>query len=613
MTSESNADLVSALSTTARATSAISIVVGCSVLAGWALGAPTLTSIIPGMATMKINTAIGFVLAGLALWATLVEPGHRSSRRGLVAYGCAAFVALIGLLTLAEYLFAWDLGIDRVPQPGSSTANNVIATSRMAHATAMCFLLLGSALLLLDTRRGRQISRWLTSGAQSIALLALLGYLYGVQSLYALVPYASMALHTALTFALLSVGVFCARPDRGATAILIGQGAGSVLMRRLLPAAIAAPLILGWLRLAGQEAGLYDTAFGLALFALSNIIVFTLLIWRNAINLNRADHERRLAERRVQRFNEELEQRVIERTTQLSTANQQLEQANLAKNQFMANMSHELRTPLNAIIGFTGTLLMRLPGPLTADQEQQLTTVQSSAKHLLALINDLLDLTRIEAGKRELRLEPVASREVIAEVIASQRQLALAKGIGLEIDERTQDISLLTDRRVLSQILLNLVNNAIKFTEHGRVVVSVRTEGRGLPTESELPPLGVRTEGRGLPTESELPPLSPQSSVLFSVTDTGSGIRQEDQHKLFQVFTQVDGSTTRQHEGTGLGLYLSQKLAALLGGQIDFQSEFGQGSTFTLTIADRRPVRAEFEPERALTARIESNGTWPRS
>jgi signal transduction histidine kinase len=200
-------------------------------------------------------------------------------------------------------------------------------------------------------------------------------------------------------------------------------------MRRLLPAAIGLPLGLGWLRLAGERAGLYDTVFGLTLFALSNILVFTILVWRNAQYLNQADHERRRVELHLLRFNEELEQRVAERTGQLIDANRALEQANLAKDRFLANMSHELRTPLNAIIGFTGTLLMRLPGPLTFDQEKQLTTVQSSAKHLLALINDVLDVARIDAGERDLELELVACMGLIEEVVGWLNPLAAAKGI----------------------------------------------------------------------------------------------------------------------------------------------------------------------------------------
>jgi protein-histidine pros-kinase len=245
----------------------------------------------------------------------------------------------------------------------------------------------------------------------------------------------------------------------------------------------------------------------------------------------------------------------------LREKNLELEKANLAKDRFLAGMSHELRTPLNAIIGFTGTLLMRLPGPLTADQEKQLRTVQSSARHLLSLINDLLDLARIESGKVELHLEPVACQAIVEDVATALRPSAEAKGLEFSAAVTPPDLVVRADRRALSQILLNLTSNAIKFTESGRVSLTVGRRREG---------------GRGV-TE-------------FRVSDTGVGIRAEDQARLFEAFTQVDASRTRRHEGTGLGLHLSRKLAELLGGQISCRSEFGQGSTFTLLLADDAPL-----------------------
>jgi protein-histidine pros-kinase len=240
----------------------------------------------------------------------------------------------------------------------------------------------------------------------------------------------------------------------------------------------------------------------------------------------------------------------------LREKNLELERASKAKDNFLATMSHELRTPLNAIIGFTGTLLMRLPGPLTADQEKQLKTVQTSARHLLSLINDLLDLAKIESGKVQLSPEPLACSDVVREVAAGLRPLAEVKGLSLEVAPPPADLVVRADRRALSQILLNLTNNAIKFTERGGVSVSV-----------------VRREADG------------KAVTEFAVADTGVGIRPEDQAKLFQAFSQVEG-TGKRHEGTGLGLHLSRKLAELLGGSIAFRSEFGRGSTFTLTLAE---------------------------
>ena len=241
----------------------------------------------------------------------------------------------------------------------------------------------------------------------------------------------------------------------------------------------------------------------------------------------------------------------------LQEKNVELENANFAKDRFLASMSHELRTPLNAIIGFTGTLLMKLPGPLTADQQKQLTTIQTSARHLLSLINDLLDLAKIESGKVELKLESVVCQNVIEEVVTTLRPLVEAKGLQFKLKSPAEEIALQTDRRALSQIILNLSNNAIKFTERGEICLELARH---------------RENGRAL--------------VEISVIDTGIGIRPEDQVRLFEAFEQVGPAVSRRHEGTGLGLHLSQKLAGLLGGWITFSSEYGKGSTFTLVLTE---------------------------
>ncbi|HUA09236.1 MAG TPA: ATP-binding protein, partial [Candidatus Acidoferrales bacterium] len=200
-----------------------------------------------------------------------------------------------------------------------------------------------------------------------------------------------------------------------------------------------------------------------------------------------------------------------------------------------------------------------LPGPLNAEQQRQLEIVQSSARHLLSLINDILDLAKIESGKIELNVEPIVVREVVDEVSASLASLAASKQLdfGTHVADVGGPIS--TDRRALAQILINLANNALKYTEKGSVRIDVWAANHN----------GV-------------------SAVAFSVSDTGVGIKPEDQARLFQAFEQLDVSSTRKYEGTGLGLYLCQNLARLLGGELSVTSEYGKGSTFTFTLPRAR-------------------------
>ena len=223
----------------------------------------------------------------------------------------------------------------------------------------------------------------------------------------------------------------------------------------------------------------------------------------------------------------DLEKHVTQRTQQLSAANEALTHANQAKDRLLADVSHELRTPLNAIIGFTGMLLMKLTGPLTEDQEKQLNIVRSNSRHLLALVNDLLDVAKIEAEKFEPYIERVHCQRVVEDALATLRPEAAHKGLALEVTMPEQDIVVSTDERALKQIVLNLVNNAIKFTDHGGVHITL--------SQSKS---------------------NDKDSVEISVKDSGIGIRPADRAKLFVPFSQVDAGKTASREGTGLGLHL---------------------------------------------------------
>ncbi len=278
--------------------------------------------------------------------------------------------------------------------------------------------------------------------------------------------------------------------------------------------------------------------------------------------------EQRRAEMALYDLNVTLEQKVIERTAEVQSALVRAEAADQLKSAFLATMSHELRTPLNSIIGFTGIILQGLAGPLNAEQSKQLGMVRNSARHLLELINDVLDISKIEAGQLEVHAEPFDLQASIERVTALVRPLAEHKGLSLTLAVSSDIGTMVSDRRRVEQILLNLLNNAIKFTEQGNVVLAAEI-----------------VTGFQLSHET-----APQPAVCLRVTDTGIGIKPEDLGKLFQPFRQIDTGLTRKHDGTGLGLAICRKLASLLNGEVSAASEWNQGSTFTVTLPLQRSV-----------------------
>ncbi|MFH2093078.1 MAG: ATP-binding protein [Pseudomonadota bacterium] len=255
----------------------------------------------------------------------------------------------------------------------------------------------------------------------------------------------------------------------------------------------------------------------------------------------------------LQDINREMEVRIQERTAELAVAMQKAKAADHLKSAFLASMSHELRTPLNSIIGFTGILLQGLAGPLNEEQKKQLFMVQNSSRHLLALINDVLDISKIEADQLSLSFTTFELRSSIEKTGKLVAPLAEKKGLDLKIKIAADVAGVTTDQRRLEQIILNLLNNAVKFTENGRVTLVCRADGNG---------------------------------YLLSVSDTGIGIRAEEISGLFQPFHQIDTGLSRKHEGTGLGLSICKKLVGMMGGTIEVQSQWGEGSTFTVRFPD---------------------------
>lgn len=274
--------------------------------------------------------------------------------------------------------------------------------------------------------------------------------------------------------------------------------------------------------------------------------------------------ELKLAEEELRNLNETLDQKVRERTTELErllgdmteakqaleTANEKLEELDRLKSLFIASMSHELRTPLNSIIGFTGILLQGLAGPLNDEQRKQLGMVKGSSRHLLELITDIIDLSKIEAGKISLSMDSFDLAKTVRETLETFRVAAGRKALSLAL-EGPEQLMVRSDIRRVRQVLVNLIGNAVKFTEKGGVSIDVAEDN---------------------------------GAAVVAIHDCGPGIRPADMEKLFRCFSQITSFDMPKHEGTGLGLYISKKLMDLLGGDIRAESEFGRGSVFTVTL-----------------------------
>jgi len=272
-----------------------------------------------------------------------------------------------------------------------------------------------------------------------------------------------------------------------------------------------------------------------------------------------------------------LHDEVAEAREYAEKAQSEAEAATRAKSDFLANMSHELRTPLNSIIGFSEVLEDELLGPLNTSQREDVQYILKAGRHLLSLINDILDLSKVESGKMELETDRVSLKQFFETVLSMHREKALHHGIALDLQiEPLTDMVINADERKLKQILFNLLSNAVKFTPDGgsvRVVVRMISDAGAIRS--------VAREKEGRVTAS---PLPSDNFIEISVEDTGIGIKPEDIPKLFKEFSQLDSVYDKKYEGTGLGLAITRKLVELHGGRIQVASTFGSGSRFSFVI-----------------------------
>lgn len=517
-------------------------------------------SALPRLAAWRLPAAPATASALLLAAASLYLVRYRAARRRsacLAARLAALGVIVIGVAVAWRYV---DPSMAAV-RPEAISAGRQSWAARPAPNTTIALLLLGASLLALSATRERlrALAPPAAAGVLVVALVALVGHAYGASALYGLNRLGGMTVNTAVACIVLGLGVVFADPTRGIAAIFVGDSAGSRLLRRLAPATIVLPPLLGWVRLQGQRAGLFDTRFGLALLVVALVVVYFWLLASQARALHVFDRERgRLhAAERAARADAELARITAER------ARREADQANQAKSAFLATMSHEIRTPINAITGYAQLMELGVAGPVTEQQREYLARLTASSAHLRGLIDDILDLAKVDAGGMAVAREPALTGALVGAALDLVRPQASARGVQL-VDGRPGDPGepFVGDEHRVRQILANLLSNAVKFTPAGGTV----TIGCG---RVDATPSGTTLRGEGPWT-------------FVAVADTGIGIAPAEQARIFEPFHQVDAGHTRQRGGTGLGLAISRRLAHLMGGDVTVESALGAGSTFTL-------------------------------
>lgn len=540
MISQSDPRLIALFRTISKIAGAIAIFIGALVLVGWIRDITILKSVFQALVEMKTNTALAFLLSGLSLWLLQGDIIRQWSLR--IARLCALLTLLIGLLTLIEYLFDWDIGIDQLLFRDSVSGPS--PAGRMASATAVNFLILGLALLIIKTRRGFGLAQFLTLSTAFISMVALIAYLYDVKSLYAISPYSSMALHTAITFIVLSFGLLFSQPERGLMAIIASDTAGGITMRRLLPAAIGIPVVIGYVRLMGERAGFYDIGFGLALMAVSSISLLVISVWWNSRSLYQIDIKRKEAEDEIRRLNKELEQRVIQRTAQLEAVNKELEA-------FSYSVSHDLRSPLRAIDGFSKIVIEGYYDELDEEGRRLLNIVRDNTQKMGQLIDDLLSLSRL--GRKEIQISDIDMTELAKSVFDELKASDVQRNLQFDIKAIPHAYG---DRALIHQVFANLISNAIKFTR---------------PKDAAAIEVGGWSE---------------EDEDVYYIKDNGVGFDMQYKNKLFGVFQRLHSEP--EFEGIGVGLAIVHRIIQRHGGRLWAEGEVNKGAAFYFTLPKRK-------------------------
>lgn len=530
----------------------IPLLLAIATILGWMFDVSALKNPFADQPPVAPSTAVCFLLCVGAL-DCIAKNGDRRLKQ--MASALAGSALLIALCVLVHYFVHSFFDLDQIFSATNLSTEKGFSPGRMAPNTAICFVLLsGGILFALRQRTAKIVAQVLATTLALVSGVSSLGYMYGEPKLYGLGVFTPMAFPTALALLCAACALFAVQPSFGLMRLVTSSGEAGYMTRRLLPVAMILPVVLGYFRVIGEKTNLYSPAMGVAIMVFAMIVLLCTVIYRTALFMEHVGRERTL-----------LQERALE--------------AARVKSEFLANMSHELRTPMNAVIG-SAEVLSRTN--LNSEQSRFVEIITSAGHSLLEIIDDILLLSKIEAGKHQRDTLEFDLRTLLDDCTRIFEAKIREKKIGLRTEIAYEaDTTFIGDPQSIRQILTNFVSNAIKFTQQGAVTLRVSAD------EITEDAVGLR----------------------FDVMDTGLGISEDQISRLFQPFSQADGSITRRFGGTGLGLAISKKLSALMGGTVSVESKLGVGSTFSLRLRLRKgskikqPVTASTEQKRRL-ARI---------
>jgi signal transduction histidine kinase/ActR/RegA family two-component response regulator len=553
----------------AHAAGALAFFVGSLSMLGWATGTVALIRVLPGLAPMKPNTALCFMLCGVSLCLQSLKRGDKVRWVRLLARACAALVALVGTVTLAEHFSGWNPGVDLWMFPGALKAAGLPQAGRMTHAASLNFTLLGFSLLFLDfePRRGFRPAQHAALLSSLIGLVGLLVYAYGVPSLYGFFAYSSMALHTAFTFTFLGLGVMMARPDKALMAVVTSPHGGGITARRVLPAAVLLPTVLGWFRLKGELAGWYDTRFGLALFATANIITFVVLVWFSARSLNRIDSKRRRTHDAAVEGAHEL-RKAYDQLQAETAEHQRTEDArrkaegqlqHAQKMEALGTLAGGIAHDFNNILAAVYLHADRARKHVAEDHpaRRNIDEISKAGTRAADLVRRIMTFSRQgDAKRRTIRMTEA--------VEDSLQLLSLSIPPRVELLKRfAQDLPpVAADATQIHQILLNLGSNALHALGDQPGVLEVTMD-----------PVRIAPQPEHLAGQ-----LKEGLYVRLAFSDNGKGMDKAVLDRIFDPFF----TTKPAGVGTGLGLPVVHGIMKQHEGAIMAYSEPGRGTRFNL-------------------------------